>query len=193
MITVQNPYSVWQENLELGSVADSIRNHPALASEIQIALQVWWEAQQAQFETEKAAIAAQQQQAVEAAIATANAGSNAQIADYQAQIATLTQELDALKNPPAPVENWDGIVAALRGTSLWAKVYVAAGSNLRANVSWTLLYGTLTRTHNLADFQFAISDLRQAMADSAIGDFNAAELEQINQTLTQTGFSFLLK
>lgn len=90
-------------------------------------------------------------------------------------------------------ENWDGLVSSLRGTAVWAKVYTAASRTLKANVSWTLLYGTLTRTHNLQDLQFAIAEIREAMAGiSAIGDFTSEEIEQINQILMLNGFELEL-
>lgn len=94
----------------------------------------------------------------------------------------------------APTANWEGLIAALRGTPIWAKTFSAAGRTVKANAAWTLLYGTLTATRNLEDLQFAIAEMRGAMRGvSAIGDFTPEELATLNQLLQDHGFSFTLQ
>lgn len=91
-------------------------------------------------------------------------------------------------------ENWDGLVIALRGSSFWGKVYTAAGRTLKANVAWTLLYGTLTKTHNLQDLNFAIVEIREAMRGiTGIGDFTTEEITALNQLLDDNGFTLRLE
>lgn len=90
--------------------------------------------------------------------------------------------------------NWAGLVEGLRGTAAWAKTFSAAGRTLRANAAWTMLYGTLTTTHNLADLQFAVTEMRDAMIGiSTIGDFAPEELTEINELLESNGFELRLE
>ena len=68
--------------------------------------------------------------------------------------------------PAAP--DWTGFAEALRGGPIWAKFYTAGTKDLRANLAGTLLLTTLTGTRNLADLEFAIAELLEAM-DAAAG------------------------
>jgi hypothetical protein len=90
-------------------------------------------------------------------------------------------------------ENWNGLLMALRGSSFFAKCFESAERTLKANAAWTLLYGTLTRTHNLEDLMFSLFKMREAMRGiAAIGDFTPGEIEQMNQILEANGFELRL-
>lgn len=74
------------------------------------------------------------------------------------QPATLADSL-------AELPNWQGFLDELRGSDVWAKWFEAAAVNLRANTAATLLLGCLTGTRNLADLDYALQQLEQAMDD----------------------------
>lgn len=94
----------------------------------------------------------------------------------------------------APIfQNWDGLLTELRGSAFFAKCFGAAERTLKANAAWTLLYGTLTRTHHLEDLMFSLFKMREAMSGiAAIGDFTDEEIEQVNKILTESGFELQL-
>ncbi len=95
--------------------------------------------------------------------------------------------------PFTPQQNWEELLAQLRGSAFFAKCFNAAERTLKANAAWTLLYGTLTRTHNLEDLQFSLYKMREALSGiAAIGDFTPEEVEALNQMLEQTGFELRL-
>ena len=108
--------------------------------------------------------------------------------------------------PPAEivVTDWDGLVNSLRGTAVFAKIYVAATQpetntiaaltkTLKANTGYTLLMDTLTKTHNLQDLQFALGQLRAALGSiSTVGDFTADEIAWINERLVAHHFPIQL-
>ncbi len=102
----------------------------------------------------------------------------------------ITQTLEPLPQG----ENWNALLAEMRGSLFFAKCFNAAERTLKANAAWTLLYGTLTRTNDLNDLMFSLIKMREAMSGiAAIGDFTIAEIDQINQILTQSGFEFQLE
>lgn len=85
--------------------------------------------------------------------------------------------------------DWQGLFQALHHTPMWERAYEASGRTLKANRAFTLLLNTLTVSRSLDVLVFAIADLRDAMAGiSAIGDFSAEELGQIDQMLATHGF-----
>lgn len=91
---------------------------------------------------------------------------------------------------PTIAPNWLGLVAALRNSAIWAKVFDAASRTLKAQNAFTLLYGTLITVHNLDDLRLAIYLVREAMRGiSAIGDFSADELAWIGDRLSENGFN----
>lgn len=111
MIEIIDAGNVIQDGTVLGAIADTIANNPALASEIQLALQTYWQEREAAFEAEKGDVADQQQQAVEAATASLKLEHSAELesveATYRAEILSLTQQLqqsqdalDVILNPP---------------------------------------------------------------------------------------------
>jgi hypothetical protein len=120
-----------------GAVADAIANNPGLASDIQTALQEWWTKQQQSFNDEKEQMIAGQQQAIIEAIANANTQSAAQIAEYQAQIAALTQELESLKNPPTLAIDWANFRLGMLNNEAYQRLAIAIiGSSNQGN--WTI-------------------------------------------------------
>ncbi|MBW4422442.1 MAG: hypothetical protein KME13_25070 [Myxacorys californica WJT36-NPBG1] len=173
-----------------GKPADAIANNPKLASDIQIALQTWWEQQQQKFEAEKADIAAQQQQAIESAIASLNTQHNAEIASYKTQIASLTAELDAFKNPPLPVENWPGLADALINSSLLLKVQQVGTVSGAANMGYTSLGFVLFGLRSYERFVATVKVIRVALAE--VGqDFTTEELDLLDRALVENGFPSL--
>jgi hypothetical protein len=185
-----NNVKINEENF--GAPIDAAVNNINLASDIQIALQTWWQSKQQSFSDEKAQLAVQQQQAVEAAIANANAQYNTQITDYQTQIAALTQELDALKNPPAPVENWLGLANDLLGSALFVKVRGYADQSIAASNAYTDLGLSLYAVHRWESFVRSVELIRSALSILR-ADFTAEELNLLDQILEQNGFSALPK
>lgn len=104
---------------------------------------------------------------------------------------SVTQKTWIEQSLPAPglAIDWTGFLAALRNTPVFARIYSASTQSLRANSAYTLLTSTLTTTHNLDDFQWAIAELREGMTTST-GDFSNEEIEWINQKLDLFGFDF---
>lgn len=91
---------------------------------------------------------------------------------------------------PTIVLNWTGLVAGLRGSMVWGKVFEASTRTLKAQSAFTLLYGTLTAVHNLDDLRLAIALIREAMRGiGAIGDFTADELAWIGDRLEECNFN----
>lgn len=70
--------------------------------------------------------------------------------------------------PTVDAPDWDGFAAELRGGAIWAKFWAAGKANLECNLAATLLLGTITGTRNIADLNFALSELIAAM-DAASG------------------------
>lgn len=101
-------------------------------------------------------------------------------------------ELQAYLNAPLlPIqnENWQGLENSLRGSTVWSRAFDAAMRSVAANACMTLLMNSLTSTHFLPDFRFAIKTLRQVMVNqAALADFNEAEIAFIAQTLQDNGF-----
>ncbi|MBW4540677.1 MAG: hypothetical protein KME43_16235 [Myxacorys chilensis ATA2-1-KO14] len=190
MIGIIDPSNVLVDSVNFGAVADTIANNPKLASAIQTALQQWWETKQQEFEAEKAEIAAQKQPAIDSAIAALKEQHNAEIADYTTQIESLTAELDALKNPPPPVENWAGLAGALINSPLLLKVQQVGMSSGAANMGYTSLGFVLFGIRSYERFVATVNVIRLALA--AVGqDFTTEELELLDRALVENGFPTL--
>jgi hypothetical protein len=185
-----NNVKINEENF--GAPIDAAVNNINLAPAIQIALQQWWQSKQQAFNDEKAQLALQQQQAVEAAIANANAQNSAEIASYQAQIATLTAELDALKNPPKPAQNWIGLANDLLVSPLFYKVRGLADQSIPLSNAYTDLCFSMFATQNWEGFLSSVALIRSALSILE-ADFTAEELSLLDQILGQNGFSALPK
>lgn len=112
-------------------------------------------------------------------------------------------ELPAMPTPVI-VEDWKGLENDLRGSDVYAKLYTAITQPetntiaaltkmMRANAAYTLLMTTITTTHALPDFYFAITELRTVLGTiSTIGDFSSEQIAFINQKLEDRGFSLRL-
>lgn len=116
----------------------------------------------------------------------------------------LPEKVEVPVLPDAPItESWGGLESALRGSTIYAKIYFAisepeaatvAGLTkmMKANAAYTLLLNTITTTHAQPDFEFAIAQLREAMKTMKMGDFAAEEIEWLNSTLKANNFTLQL-
>lgn len=146
IVVVIDPTNVSVDGSNFGAVADTIANNPNLASAIQIALQNWWQSKQQEFNDEKTQLAAQQQQAVTDAVTNATAQSNAEIADYKAQIEQLQQELEGLKNPPI---KWAEFRMAMLSNMAYQRIAIGVIADPSGTGNWTVttLQNAVTMEH----------------------------------------------
>lgn len=85
--------------------------------------------------------------------------------------------------------DWEKLESSLRSTALMGRSFEAAKQDLACNAAFTVLYGTITRTHTWSDFLWSLGQLRAGMsANPAIGDFTAEEMGAINDKLVAAGF-----
>ncbi len=96
---------------------------------------------------------------------------------------------DAIQSIP----NWKALENSLRQSEVWAKAFGASTRTLKAQAAFSLLYGTLTVTHNLDDLRFSIMLLREAMSSIAgLGDFTSEEISFINAVLNNNNIALEL-
>lgn len=78
-----------------------------------------------------------------------------------------------LSTPPPP--DWKGLLTRLRATPIYAKAMGTSNPN-----AWAVLLFALGTSHNTNDLEHALVMVRNGLYE----DFNALELGQINQFLT---------
>lgn len=90
--------------------------------------------------------------------------------------------------PPIVKEpNWQGLLASLRGSRLFAKTFVLAQNNPSLLPAFTILLFALGGTNpDIADLQFALSTLKKDLGES----LSELERAQINQLLIENHFPF---
>jgi len=109
---------------------------------------------------------------------------------------------DMVAPSPPPLLNWAGLLAGLHDSDAWVRVWTALGEFNSGTVAatqkavqvqraYSLLVLTLSSTHRAETLQFAIAELRLALA-ATTGDFDAVELAFINGLLAECGFSLQL-
>ena len=97
---------------------------------------------------------------------------------------------DDVEASPPPVQNYQGFAAALRGTSLFGKVYFAAkqgDSTIQTPLS--LLTSTLNSINPIyQDFYFAMVEIKASMGDR----LSSSDIAAVNQILAANNFTFTL-
>lgn len=100
-------------------------------------------------------------------------------------------------------QNWEGLMISLRGTPIYAKLYVASTQpdsdtvaaltkTIQANTALTLLQDSI-KFQSLTDMEFAIAQLRSVLASTTLGDFSPEEIDWINTQLSSNGFPLQLE
>lgn len=176
-VRVEDPSNVYIDDSNFGAVVDTAVNNVGLASDIQIALQDWWQLKQnefaAQLVTEKAAAVAAATQPLEA------------------QIISLTQELEAYRNPPVAAQKWNELGSALLNSELFAKVRSLADQSISASNAYTDLGFALFATHREEGLMNALLNIRKELSRIE-ADFSPEELEILDRSLQENGFSALV-
>lgn len=100
-------------------------------------------------------------------------------------------------NTPEPLEpeqqlaDWNLLVDKLRQSTVWAKTFQVSAKSLKAQQAWSLLFGTITATHNEQDLAYAIYLIRDSLSNTAgFEDFTTEELVFINAALDQSGLVY---
>ncbi len=104
----------------------------------------------------------------------------------------INNEWQLPPNPPITERDWDGLFKALQNSSVFGKIYASATENLRSNAAYTLLFSTLTTTHNYEKFVWAIAELREGMKLASTGDFSQVDIDWINSVFSECGFDLQL-
>jgi hypothetical protein len=128
---------VWQDNLELGSVADSVLNHPALVSEIQIALQAWWEEAQVDHVSEIERLQQTFEQQLQQQTETLKQQYEQ---EYQQHIAALTEQIEQLNRQlhQTPSIDWGRFRLSMLNDSAYQRIAVAVISDSTGQGNWTV-------------------------------------------------------
>lgn len=79
--------------------------------------------------------------------------------------------------------NWDLLIASLRHSEVWAKVYTAASAKLKTSVAFSLLMGAFA-LRSLEDLRFALSELLTYSPTM----FTPDDMDFIADRLTEAGF-----
>jgi len=91
---------------------------------------------------------------------------------------------------PLQREDWNRLTELLRGSALWNKAFTASMQSVAANAAFTLLLTTLTSTHAIVDFSFAVRTLRQILqSDPGLTDFSDNDLDSFKNMLSECGFN----
>lgn len=98
IIKIISPQSVEIDGSNFGGVADTIANNHQFAAQIQMALNAWYEALQLEQQTKLEAL---QQQI------TGESQLTAEKEALTLQVQALQAELEVLRHPPQPLQNWD--------------------------------------------------------------------------------------
>lgn len=106
-ILVQSPISVTVDGVNFGAVADTIKNNPALASEVQRALEAWFDDYKAQVEVVKTAA-----DGATAALKAALADAQKALADKNAQVSAGIATIQSIVADP-DTDTEKGIIAFL--------------------------------------------------------------------------------
>lgn len=99
-----------------------------------------------------------------------------------------------LENDFTPANNWPKLEALLMESAPWDRVYQASGRTIKSSAAFTLLLNTITVSRRLQTLEFAIGEMRSAMAGlTGIGDFTAEEIAEINGYLEAAKFDLRLE
>lgn len=91
--------------------------------------------------------------------------------------------------PVSTPPDWQGLTRELRGSSLFAKVYAAAKTDLAVNVAYTLILATLNSVSPVeADLLFAVSEVVAAMGSL----LSEEDLVQAEALFGEHGFAIAL-
>lgn len=98
------------------------------------------------------------------------------------------------ENDFTPANNWPQLEALLMESAPWDRVYQASGRTIKSSAAFTLLLNTITVSRRLPTLEFAIGEMRSAMAGlTGIGDFTAEEIAEINGYLEAAKFDLRLE
>jgi len=93
-------------------------------------------------------------------------------------------------DPAAIAAKIQQLEAALRETALWAHIWVAMTSNVRANGCASFLLIALTNTRNPNDLVFGWNQLRLALRHEAgVDDFSQEHIDFLGSTLESIGLN----
>jgi multidrug efflux pump subunit AcrA (membrane-fusion protein) len=190
-ITITSPQALQIDGQNYGNVADAIANNRQLAGDIQLALNAWYlalqaeqqqalEIQQTQHETETAELRSQL-----AGLPTLQSENEA----LKQQVRSLEAQLDELLHPPQPTQSYLGFYQGLltEGLNLFMFVRSIADLNLPVSNAYTDLMGSIM-FQQFAGFQSSITILFAALKGAGY-EFSEPQVAQMRLLLDQHGFA----
>lgn len=185
-IKIVSPADTKVDGESAGAIVSVLLNYPNSARELQTAIEAWYSELIATNQAAQDTLIQLQSQnlALEEKVKQSEAALASAQSQHEAQVADLTTQLEALRNPPKPAQDWQQAISGLE-TLLLAKCLEAGKTSTAVNMSLSHLMILFAAQRSDA-IPGAIADLIQEM-EAAGQPITPEEQQQVQDILQASG------